>query len=179
MQIGWENLNIWKLSMADLPYILSAEDIAAMPGLEKTHFLNPNAVRLNKSLGDATGLSGFGIHLIDVAPGRDTTEHHVHHFEDECVYVLEGTGTAYIEDDAHPIGPGDFIGYRKGGASHSITNTGAGPLRMLVVGERLPHDVGDYTRLGKRIHRHAGQDWELVDHADITTLGGAVGKKDP
>lgn len=27
---------------------------------------------------------------------------------------------------------------------------------MIVVGERLPHDVGDYPRLEKRIYRQAG-----------------------
>ncbi|SDZ13910.1 hypothetical protein SAMN05444004_106188 [Jannaschia faecimaris] len=55
--------------MADAPYLLRAADIAAMQGLAKTHFLNPRARRINKSLGDATGLTGLGIHLIEVAPG--------------------------------------------------------------------------------------------------------------
>jgi len=153
----------------DLPYLLKAADIAAEPGLAKTHFLNPNAKRVNKSLGDFTGLTGFGFHIIEVEPGCDTTEYHVHHFEDECVYVLEGQATARIGEDEHAIGPGDFIGYRKGGLAHSIRNTGETLFRCIVVGERLAHDVGDYPEKGKRIYRNAGQPWELVDHDQITS----------
>ncbi|MCP5378851.1 MAG: cupin domain-containing protein [Novosphingobium sp.] len=138
-----------------------------MPGLAKIHFLNPDAQRLNKSLGDLTGLTGIGFHLIEVQPGHLTTEHHLHHHEDECVYVLEGEGTAYIGEEALPVKAGDFLGYRKGGEAHSIRNTGDGVLRCIVAGQRLPHDVGDYTRLGKRVYRNQGMPWNLVDHEAI------------
>ncbi|WP_407496123.1 cupin domain-containing protein [Pseudooceanicola sp. MF1-13] len=157
-------------------YLVKAADIAAMEGLPKVHFLNDNARRVNKSLGDLTGLTGFGFHLIEVPPGCESTEKHLHHFEDECVYVLEGQATAVIGDEEHAIGPGDFIGYRKGGLAHTIRNTGDGPFRCIVVGERLAHDVGDYPDLGKRIYRNAGQPWNLVDHENIVTPQGA-GKK--
>ena len=69
------------------PYIVRAAEIAGMEGLTKTHFLNPNARRLNKSLGDATGLTGLGFHIIEVEPGCETTEHHVHHHEDEAALL--------------------------------------------------------------------------------------------
>lgn len=80
-------------------YIVTAADIAAMDGLKKTHFLNENARRINKSLGDLTGLTGFGFHIIEVEPGAATTERHMHHFEDECVYILEGSATSEIGED--------------------------------------------------------------------------------
>ena len=155
-------------------YILKAEEIDEMEGLSKTHFLNSNAKRTNKSLGDYTGLTGFGFHIIEVAPGAETTEHHVHYMEDECVYVLSGEATAMIGDTAHTIKSGDFIGYRKGGLAHSIKNTGKETLRCIVVGERLAHDMADYPRLGKRIFRNAGMKWNLVDidHIEEPT-GGA------
>ncbi len=158
-------------------YLIKADAIAAMEGVQKTHFLNPNARRVNKSLGDAVGLTGFGFHIIEVQPGCETTEFHKHHHEDECVFVLEGHATAQIGEVEVPIGPGDFIGYRKGGAAHTIVNTGDEVLRCIVVGERLAHDVGDYPRLGKRIHRHDGMPWVLVDHEAITEVGGSAGKK--
>lgn len=148
-------------------YVVTADDIAAMPGLAKTHFLNPDARRVNKSLGDLTGLTGLGFHLIEVAPGDETTEYHVHQYEDECVYVLAGRATAIIGGQEHAIGPGDFIGYRKGGEAHSIRNTGTTTLRCIVVGQRLAHDVTDYPRQAKRLYRNAGSAWDLVDHAAI------------
>ncbi len=50
-------------------YILSNAEIAAYNGIQKTHFLNKNAQRVNKSLGDLIGLTGFGFHIIKIEPG--------------------------------------------------------------------------------------------------------------
>ena len=144
-------------------YLIRKAEIEAMEGLAKTHFLNPNARRVNKSLGDATGLSGLGVHLIEVAPGHESTEMHRHHHEDECVFVLAGTGSAFIGDERFPVAAGDFIGYRAGGEAHRLLNDGEVPLRCLVIGQRLDHDVGDYPDLGKRIYRNRGLPWDLVD----------------
>ncbi|MHA6325427.1 cupin domain-containing protein [Roseivivax sp. CAU 1753] len=146
---------------------LPAAEIAAMAGLAKTHFLNDRARRVNKSLGDLCGLTGIGVHMVEVAPGDLTTEYHRHYHEDECVYVLAGTGTARIGADRHAIAPGDFIGYAKGGAAHDIENTGTDTLRLLVIGQRLDHDVGDYPEKGKRIFRNAGLPWAVADLDDL------------
>ncbi|KEP69811.1 cupin [Thioclava dalianensis] len=156
--------------MTEERYLVQAQEIATMPGLSKTHFLNPNAKRVNKSLGDLTGLTGIGVHIIEVEPGRETTEFHRHHHEDEAVFVLSGEATARIGDARHAIGPGDFIGYRAGGEAHSIKNTGVQPLRLLVVGQRLAHDVGDYPDQGKRLFRAPGLAWQLVDDAAIQPI---------
>lgn len=149
--------------MAEDRYLVTAEEIADMQGLQKTHFLNKNARRTNKSLGDLAGLTGIGFHIIEVEPGHETTEYHLHHHEDEAIYVLAGTATAEIGEDSFAIKPGDFIGYRKAGKAHTIRNTGNETLRMIVVGERLAHDVGDYPRQRKRIFRQAGLKPNLVD----------------
>ena len=158
-------------------YLLKAADIEAMPGLKKTHFLNDNAVRLNKSLGDATGLTGLGFHLIEVEPGHDTTEYHRHFFEDECVYIISGTGRARIGDETYEVSPGDFIGYRKGGLPHDLKATGPEPLRCLVAGERNPHDVGEYPEKGKRIYRNEDLGWDLVDQDKLEKVTGGTGQK--
>lgn len=156
-------------------YLVPAAEIAALPGTAKTHFLNSNAQRTNKSLGDLVGLTGLGVHLIEVEPGRESTEYHVHYHEDECTYVLSGTGTVTLGDEEHAIGPGDFIGYRAGGLAHTMRATGEACLVCLVIGERLAHDVGDYPRLQKRLYRQAGLPWNLVDHDAIDEPSG--GKK--
>ncbi|MCI4666169.1 MAG: cupin domain-containing protein [Neomegalonema sp.] len=162
--------------MSDEKYLVTAEEIAAMEGLRKTHFLNPNAVRINKSLGDLTGLTGVGFHIIEVEPGRDTTEHHVHYFEDECVYILSGAATARIGDATHQVKAGDFIGYRKGGAAHSLRNTGSETLRCIVVGERRAQEVGDYPLQQKRIYMQQGLPPHTVDLADVTVVSAGAKK---
>lgn len=144
-------------------YVLSKEETEAYDGLQKTHFLNPNAQRLNKSLGDLTGITGFGFHLIEIQPGRESTELHKHYHEDECVYILEGQALATLDDETFAVKAGDFIGYRAGGKAHKLLNHGDTVLKCIVVGQRLDHDVCDYPQLKKRIYRNKGLKWNLVD----------------
>ena len=81
--------------------------------------------------------------------------------------MLAGTATATIGDEDVPIAPGDFIGYRAGGLAHTIVNTGTETLRLIVVGQRLVHDVGDYPRQAKRVWRNGTLPWDLADHDAI------------
>ncbi len=162
--------------MSDSKYLITSEEIEQMEGLDKVHFLNPNAKRVNKSLGDMAGITGFGFHIIEVEPDCETTEYHLHYYEDECIYVLAGTATAIIGEESFDIKTGDFIGYRKGGLPHTIKNTGSEIFKCIVVGERLAHDVGDYPRKAKRIYRNAGMKWNLVDLAAIEEPTGGAKK---
>ena len=59
-------------------YILKKSEIEDLPGIDKTHFLNDDAKRNNKSLGDLTGITGFGFHIIEVPPSCESTEYHQH-----------------------------------------------------------------------------------------------------
>ena len=142
--------------------ILKAKDIEAMEGKRRIHFLNPNADRISKSLGDAVGLNNIGVHLITVEPGKDTTEYHKHYYEEECLYVLSGSGTLVIENESFPFETGDFVGFPANTAAHALKNTRSETLIFLVMGQRLEQDVADYPNQGKRLYRNSGQ-WDLVD----------------
>lgn len=145
---------------------LSSEDIAALEGLKKAHFLNEGAVRLQKSLGDAVGLKHLGIHLNSIEPGQYSTEYHCHQCEEEAVYILSGTGTATIDDEKVKVGPGDFMGFPVNGVAHDLYNDGDEPLVFLVVGQRLDYDICDYPNKGLRLFVNKGE-WNLVNKADI------------
>ncbi|MHB1203139.1 MAG: cupin domain-containing protein [Acidithiobacillus sp.] len=149
--------------------LLTAQDIDQMAGEHKVHFLNPNAERLNKSLGDAVGLQYLGVHIIHVDTGKESTEYHLHHYEEEAVYVLSGSGTLIIGGDQYPIAHGDFFGFPRNTAAHSIINDGTQTLICLVMGQRLDQDVTDYPKQGKRLYRNSGE-WNLVDLKDISVL---------
>ena len=101
-------------------------------------------------------------------PGCESTESHVHYFEDECSYVLSGSGVVIIGDEEIKISRGDFIGYRKSGLPHTMKNTGNEVLKCIIVGQRLDHDVGDYPNLKKRIYRNKNLAWNLVDLENIS-----------
>lgn len=134
-------------------YHLTAAELAALPTSLNVHPVNPAARRAISSPGDVTGLTTLGINIFEIAPGDKSTEYHVHACEDEAVYVLAGTGTARTGGNSHDIQAGDFIGYPKGGPAHEILNSGEGPLRLLVIGQRLSEDVVDYPDKGKRLYR--------------------------
>ena len=54
--------------------------------------------------------------------------------------------------------------------AHTILNTGQMPLKMIVVGSRLAHDVTDYPNLNKRLYRNQGMDWHLVDTNHVKNI---------
>jgi len=132
--------------------ILSSEAIAAMTGEVRVHALNPNAIRVTKSLGDAVGLTQIGVHMVTVMPGHESAEYHRHLYEEECVYVLSGNGLAVIDEQCFEIAAGTFLGFPRKGAAHAISNNGTEPLVLLVTGQRLEHDVCEYPRKKKRLH---------------------------
>lgn len=155
--------------MESNPSILCADEIAALPGERKVHFLNANAIRINKSLGDQVGLKNLGFHLVEIAPGHESTEYHRHHYEEECIYVLSGQGKVTIGSGHYPVAEGDFIGYPIDGQAHTMLNDGEEPLVCIVVGQRLPFDISDYPHQGKRLYRHSGH-WDLADLKTINQI---------
>ena len=94
--------------------------------------------------------------------------------------MLGGRAQLTLDEQTFELGPGDFVGLPAGGPAHVLHNPGPEPLRCLVVGQRLAHDVGDYPRLGKRVYRNEGQ-WGLVDVSDVVdpkaAPGSSVGRK--
>jgi uncharacterized cupin superfamily protein len=48
------------------------------------------AKREKRALGDAVGLSHFGVNLVRLPPGTASAQRHWHSAEDEFVYILEG-----------------------------------------------------------------------------------------
>ena len=147
-------------------YLLRSEDIENLEAKKVTHFLNPNGIRLNKSLGDAVGMSEMGVHMIYVEPNHDSTEFHKHLYEEECIYIISGTGSLTIETDEYAVSAGYFVGLPANKVAHQLSNNGSETLVCLVMGQRLKHDVADYPEKNKRIYRHNGNA-EVVEHKNI------------
>lgn len=145
--------------------LLKRADIAALREQEFHHPLNPNAVRLTRSLGDAAGLRNLGVHLVRIAAGRDTTEYHFHHHEEEFVYVLQGRGEVEIDGHRHEIAAGDFMGFAANSGAHAMCNPFAEELICLVAGQRLDFDVCEYPRRAKRLFTWHGTE-QYVDIPD-------------
>ncbi|MEM6385782.1 MAG: cupin domain-containing protein [Pseudomonadota bacterium] len=159
--------------MGEKKYYLSSEAISELPNKLRTHFLNDRAQRRERSLGKTTGMEEIDFSIIEIYPGDESTEHHKHYHEEECLYVLDGKGTALVGHESIQIKAGDFIGFRKGGLAHSLANSGDTLLRCITVRQRKNHDVSDYPRLGKRLYRNKDLTWNMVDLTVIDRPFGA------
>ena len=139
------------------PTLLRKTDIDELHEEVRPHPLDPSLVRHTRSLGDATGLTSIGVHLVRLAQGATSSVQHTHQHDEEWVYVLSGRGIANIGDARHEVGPGDFMGFPAHSLAHNMHNPNAADLVYLVGGNRLPHDVCDYPYAGKRRHRVDGK----------------------
>ncbi len=105
-------------------------------------FRTLTAERLRKRLGDAGGLTDFGINLTSLPPGNWSSQRHWHSHEDECVFVIEGE-LVLIEDGAETIlKAGDFAAFPKNsGNGHHMINRSDRIALYLEIGSRQPDDV--------------------------------------
>lgn len=96
-------------------------------------------------LGEAAGLTQFGVFIETLPPGVASSLRHWHEREDEFVYVLSGTVTLVEDAGEVPLGPGEAAGWAAGsGIGHCLVNRSDAPATYLVVGTRAPGDVVHY-----------------------------------
>jgi uncharacterized cupin superfamily protein len=116
-----------------------------------SHPWNPAAEVHGWALSRAAGLGRVAVNLLWLPPGRQSFGYHLHHREEEWLYVLEGQGLARVDGVDHAVGPGDFLGFPPG-VAHGLENTGAGELRYLAGGEVVSDvEVADFPDLGRRL----------------------------
>lgn len=83
-----------------------------------------------------------GVLIEAPAPGKRLAPRHYHLFEEEHAYVLEGELTLLLGDARLPMRPGDYACFPAGlPVAHSLLNSGSGPCRYLMIGERRAYDV--------------------------------------
>ena len=71
-------------------------------------------VREKRPLGDALGLSQFGVNLVELPPGCWSAQRHWHTHEDEFVYVLDGELTLVTDGGEQVLRPGMAAGFPAG-----------------------------------------------------------------
>ncbi|MAO57151.1 MAG: hypothetical protein CMM61_15850 [Rhodospirillaceae bacterium] len=107
-------------------------------------------------LGDAAGLTQFGVRLERLAPGSRSSYRHRHETEDEFVYLLSGE-LLLIEDEETLLRAGDAAAWSAGApVAHCLENRSSSDATVLVVGARRPSD---------RVHY---PDHDIVMHRDGT-----------
>jgi len=106
----------------------------------------PCASRLRQKLGDAGGLTTFGVNLMHLPPGGWSSQRHWHSHEDEFVYVLAGEVVLIDDDGEHLLVAGDCAAFPAGQPNgHHLVNRSADTALFLEVGGRHADDRTIYA----------------------------------
>jgi uncharacterized cupin superfamily protein len=105
-------------------------------------FAAPCAGRIRQRLGDAGGLTDFGVNLMHLPPGGWSSQRHWHSHEDEFVYVLAGELTLVEDSGETVLHAGDAAAFPKNsGNGHHLINKSTTPAIYLEAGSRSPADL--------------------------------------
>jgi uncharacterized cupin superfamily protein len=121
-------------------------------------FDRPCEGRKRQRLGDAAGLSDFGVNLLRLAPGAWSSQRHWHSAEDEFVYVLEGEVVLITDTGAEILRPGDCAGFKAGvhDGHHLQNRTGRDAVVLEVGARKRAEDEGDYPDIDLRFLKGNG-----------------------
>jgi len=101
--------------------------------------------REKRILGDAFGLTNFGVNLTRLAPGGQSALRHAHGKQDEFVYLLEGEAILTTDAGETVLKPGMCAGFKAGtGDAHHIVNRTKQDVVFLEVGDRSAGDSVTY-----------------------------------
>ncbi|KAI0089609.1 hypothetical protein BDY19DRAFT_889452 [Irpex rosettiformis] len=143
----------------DKPHIIQTSSLKDSDFTTKVHSVDPSAVRHTIPLGDLTGLTKVGVHLVRLPPHSKSVANHWHTQDDEWIYVLEAgeQGATLVrvkgENEAkeETIRKGDFVAFpASSGVGHHIETKEEG-IVYLVSGTRAPVDVCSYPLEGKKL----------------------------
>jgi uncharacterized cupin superfamily protein len=131
-----------------------------MPGPERSPNLHdpdwdmerdePPFVWRRARLARQAGASKLGASLFEVPSGAATFQLHVHHANEELVFVLSGRVTLSDGQAERELGPGAVVACPAGaGGAHRLDNRGEEPARILIVSTMLAPDVTELREDGQ------------------------------
>ena len=124
-------------------------DLSSIPVQTGTGYPDPFAEAVNgrskQALGDAGGLTQFGVNLVELKPGAASSQRHWHSHEDEFVMVVSGELTLVTDEGETLMRAGDCAAFPAGRPNgHHLINRGWGNALFLCVGSRIAEDRALY-----------------------------------
>lgn len=121
-------------------------DLAAVPERRGSGYPSPfDALcvnRVRQRLGDAGGLTEFGVNLMRLPAGAWSSQRHWHSHEDEFVYVLEGELVLIENEGETLLRAGECAAFPKNsGNGHHLINRSDATATYLEIGSRSPQDL--------------------------------------
>lgn len=101
--------------------------------------------RERKRLGDAAGLTQFGINQLRLPPGSWSSQRHWHTSSDEFVFVLSGEVVLVTDQGEEILRAGDAAGFKAGDKNgHHLQNRANADALILEIGTRVDGDGASY-----------------------------------
>ncbi len=100
---------------------------------------------LRQRVGAAIGAKKLGYSLFTVPPGKAAFPFHLHHTNEEMIYILEGEATLRLGKEELAVSSGTFIVCPPGqDYPHQLINSSKKELRYLVVSTMEYPDISEY-----------------------------------
>jgi uncharacterized cupin superfamily protein len=116
----------------------------------------PCATRARQRLGEAAGLTDFGVNLMRLQPGGWSSQRHWHSAEDEFVFIVEGEVVLVTDSGEEILRAGDSAGFKAGVKDgHHLQNRSQRDAVILEIGSRKPDDEGEYSDIDMRFTRRS------------------------
>jgi len=118
-------------------------DVSAAPLIVGSRYPHPYdepcKTRERRQLGNAAGLTQFGVNLLRLPPGAWSSQRHWHEAEDEFVYVVQGEVVMVTGDGEEVLCAGDCAGFPANDRNgHHLQNRSGEDALVLEVGSRRP-----------------------------------------
>jgi uncharacterized cupin superfamily protein len=118
--------------------------------------------RQKRALGDAFGLTQFGVNLTTLQPGAWSSQRHWHEREDEFIYVVDGAIVLIDDAGEHLLTPGMCAGFKAGVPNgHHLVNKSAGPATFVEIGIRSAEERSHYSEADMRGVKKDGK-WTIT-----------------
>lgn len=116
------------------------------------------AGRSSLRLGDAGGLTQFGVNLVTLEPGALSSLRHWHLAEDEFVMVTLGECTLVQDEGETLMRPGDCVAFPANTPNgHHFINRSGAAASFLVVGSKAKREVATYSDVDLVVTLEAGK----------------------
>ena len=113
--------------------------------------------RERKRLGNAVGLTQFGVNLTTLKPGAWSSQRHWHENEDEFVYIVSGEVVLCEDGGETVLKPGDAAGFKaNSGNGHCLINRTQRDAVYIEVGTRAKGERATYSDIDMRYERDVG-----------------------
>ncbi len=133
-------------------------DIAKLPvdtvSLYPDPFWKVTAGRERKRMGNAVGLTQFGVNLTTLKPGTWSSQRHWHQNEDEFVYVVSGEVVLCEDGGETVLKPGDAAGFKaNSGNGHCLINRTQRDAVYIEAGTRAKTERTIYSDIDMKVER--------------------------